>query len=242
MTNTDTWTSSKDEGARHGGDRQAESRKARILDAARALFLKTGFDKGGLREIAAAAGLTKSAIYLDFASKDLLLDELIRHDSLRFAEELFAAVEEDTAPASFGSMFSHTINLLSHAPFVKALLVGDTTLLGSYVARNRARFVSGRSALNRALLEAMQRRGRLYEGISLQAAEAMLMMLTIGYVEAPAEVHDDGEDMLQEMGRMLDRWLLNDAGGAAPFATGELTALLHEVMGRLAGEGGNIDA
>ena len=59
----------------------AEQRR-RILDAATALFARNGYETTGMRELAAAVGMSPPAIYHYFGSKEALMDALIQ-DSVR---------------------------------------------------------------------------------------------------------------------------------------------------------------
>lgn len=59
----------------------SEEREARIkgvLDAALDVFLERGFGAAKLDEVAARAGVAKGTLYLYFASKEVLFEELIR--------------------------------------------------------------------------------------------------------------------------------------------------------------------
>src|SRR5208282_6704638 len=56
---------------------RAETR-ARLLQAAGEVFAKHGYDRASLDDVAAAAGLTKGAVYSSFASKDELFYALMR--------------------------------------------------------------------------------------------------------------------------------------------------------------------
>ena len=75
---------SKETSARHRDD---------LLRAASRLFREKGFDKVGIAEIAAAAGLTHGAFYTHFASKEELCAEAITQTSLRTAEVLNAKAD-----------------------------------------------------------------------------------------------------------------------------------------------------
>ena len=72
---------SKQDSARHRDD---------LLRAAGRLFRDRGFDRVGIAEIAAAAGLTHGAFYTHFASKDALCAEAIARASRRAAEKVMA--------------------------------------------------------------------------------------------------------------------------------------------------------
>jgi len=57
-------------------------RKASIIEAARKVFSTYGFDAGTIREIASEAGVAEGLIYHYFASKEALLDAVIRERSV----------------------------------------------------------------------------------------------------------------------------------------------------------------
>jgi AcrR family transcriptional regulator len=58
---------------------KAAGTRERLLDAAAALFVEHGYGAVSVRDIAAAAKLTKGAVYGHFRSKGQLLVEVIRH-------------------------------------------------------------------------------------------------------------------------------------------------------------------
>ena len=74
---------SKETGARHRDE---------LLKAASRLFRERGFDKVGIAEIAAAAGLTHGAFYTHFESKEALCAEAIAHASARSGAALESTV------------------------------------------------------------------------------------------------------------------------------------------------------
>ena len=51
--------------------------RARLLQAAGEVFARRGYDRASLDEVAAAAGLTKGAVYSSFAGKDELFYALM---------------------------------------------------------------------------------------------------------------------------------------------------------------------
>ena len=62
--------------------------KARqILDGARQVFLRDGFDGASMNDIVRAAGVSKGTLYVYFPSKEALFAALIRHDKRQQAEQ-----------------------------------------------------------------------------------------------------------------------------------------------------------
>lgn len=82
---------------------RAEANGQRLLDAARAVFVRRGYVVATLDEIAATAGLTKGAVYARFASKaDLLLALLERRIDERLADLRALPAPRSAAEAADG--------------------------------------------------------------------------------------------------------------------------------------------
>ncbi|MCC6342688.1 MAG: TetR/AcrR family transcriptional regulator [Bryobacterales bacterium] len=76
---------------------QARTRE-RLLDAALELFIKTGLDATSLEEVAEAAGYSRGAFYSNFASKDELIREVVKRETLRAHQELNAIFARELSP------------------------------------------------------------------------------------------------------------------------------------------------
>ena len=66
--------------ARH--EEFAQARRDAILNAALKVFAQTGFAEAKMDQVAAAADLSKAALYLYFPSKDSLLESLLKRYAL----------------------------------------------------------------------------------------------------------------------------------------------------------------
>src|SRR5271165_2504223 len=75
--------------------------RARVLKAAGEVFAERGYDRASLDDVAAAAGLTKGAVYSSFASKDELFYALMRE---RIGERLDLVAEAVERQASVGDI------------------------------------------------------------------------------------------------------------------------------------------
>ena len=77
--------------------RQAVRR--RLLDAALAVFAERGYANASLDQVATAAGLTKGAIYSNFASKDDLFFALMTEQIVQRADAIQSALSAHAAEA-----------------------------------------------------------------------------------------------------------------------------------------------
>lgn len=89
MSTTDTATT-----ARQVADPLSE-RALRILAAAERCFVKNGFHRSTMGDVAAEAGMSPGNIYRYFASKDALVAGLIEQDRLRVCDELTDILSSD---------------------------------------------------------------------------------------------------------------------------------------------------
>ena len=83
--------------------------KAKILDAAQALFAEQGFENTQLEEVAARAGYTRGAIYAHYASKeDLFLDLIEQRVHAKF-EAICQKIDEEPDLSKRPGLFKHWI-------------------------------------------------------------------------------------------------------------------------------------
>ena len=95
-------------------------RPAEILKAARELFLQQGVDNVTTRQIAARVGISQTALYVYFASKEEMLDALAKDAWLGLADALAAAefdagAETDPATRLRGLLAAYMRFWLRHA-------------------------------------------------------------------------------------------------------------------------------
>lgn len=97
--------------------RRAKARPDEILDAALVVFTDKGFDAARVDDIAAAAKLSKGAVYLYFDSKDALLRGLIEREVAPVAQRLRALAESGGADPKMTLRLLITVatELTSHA-------------------------------------------------------------------------------------------------------------------------------
>ena len=73
--------------AEHAGRGPNDEKARQILDGARRIFLRDGFDGASMNDIVRAAGVSKGTLYAYFPSKENLFAELVRHDKQQQAEQ-----------------------------------------------------------------------------------------------------------------------------------------------------------
>ncbi|MBN9497426.1 MAG: TetR/AcrR family transcriptional regulator [Alphaproteobacteria bacterium] len=75
------------------------AKRRQIIEGARQIFMRDGFDGASMNDITKAAGVSKGTVYAYFPSKEALFEALIREDRRIQAEQIcrFSADDENVA-------------------------------------------------------------------------------------------------------------------------------------------------
>jgi AcrR family transcriptional regulator len=65
------------------------AKRRQIIEGARSVFLAQGFDAASMNDIARAAGVSKGTLYVYFANKEELFEEIVREECNAQAEGIF---------------------------------------------------------------------------------------------------------------------------------------------------------
>jgi len=132
-----------------------DDKRARLLDAALALFESRGFDGVAVPEIARAAGVATGTIYRYFKTKEELVNALYKHWKGAYNEQIMGPVPEGLSPretfalywqrmAEFARKNYRAVRFLDlhyHAPYLDAQ---SRSMEGIYMVTARAFMEAGR--------------------------------------------------------------------------------------------------
>lgn len=193
-----------------------------IVEAAERLFAARGFEKTGMRELAAETGVSTATIYARFRSKRQLLVEIVERrldEALRIADGLPGA----GAPPAGGhplDAYLETIAALNRHfardPLLRRIFAFETHV------RDR-----------RVLLHAR----RVEQELTARSAASLAQMAATGWIRCA-----DPEATAQLVSLSLQGWLAHESRHGAPLPEQRLTAALHESLRATALPGPSHDA
>lgn len=139
-------------------DRTSDSKSRKILDGARTIFLRDGFDGASMNDIAREAGVSKGTLYVYFPSKEALFEAYVRDDRRRQAEQMIpyaSAASLHEALLTIGTAFMRQMLAPSHVAHVRTAMAAASKFpeIGNafyeagpdYGQRRLAAFLAGRS-------------------------------------------------------------------------------------------------
>lgn len=180
------------------GRRKDPAKRQAILEAAKELFVRNGYDGSSMEAIAAEAGVSKLTVYSHFTDKETLFAEAVRAKCAERMPELFAEPPADAPLESLLLPLARGFNQLINSPEAIALSRLMIAQGGQNPHLSQLFFDAGPQRVldqMERLLEQARQQGKLEMESPRRAAEHFLMLvqgcvhfrLMIGCVEPPTE-------------------------------------------------------
>ncbi|MFI9011703.1 TetR/AcrR family transcriptional regulator [Actinosynnema sp. NPDC053489] len=158
-------------GARPG---RTAATKQKLFDAALRLVGERGAASVTVDEIAAEAGVAKGTVYYNFASKDALVDALLRHGVDLLATRLRAAEEQEDTAAAMASLVDGMLGFFAEYPAFGQLLVSELWRTPGQWHGTLSLLRDDIVSIVRAQMQRLSDAGRLPEGVQVGTASAAL--------------------------------------------------------------------
>jgi len=112
-------------------EQEKELIRKRLLEQGHKQFSAYGLRKTNIEELAEAAGISKGAFYLFYASKEALFMDVVEQVEQRFRQELFAMVDlpGPSPRARLFALLHHALHRVKTIPLLQFLTGSDYDLL-----------------------------------------------------------------------------------------------------------------
>jgi AcrR family transcriptional regulator len=180
----------------------APDRRSRILDGARAAFLRFGFERASMADIAAGAGVSRTALYHYFPGKEEVLravvDELHAKSLNEAAEALGKSQTLDAALTGLlEAKFGRTLAVITESPHGVELVDATNRLTGPATR-------AADDAFQALVVKALVRHGRVQE---VDAVADTLIAAAKGLMRS-GDVHVPKAKFNERIHRLV-AWLVN---------------------------------
>lgn len=173
-------------------------RRRRILAAARELALTRSWPRSTVADIAARAGVGKGAVYLEFPSRDAILDAVLTAAMQDLTAAVHRRCRAHEGLLDLPAVYRIGIEELLTQPLLRAVQLGDEDVLGAHVRTvDPARYRTRMDWLGR-YIAALQDAGVLRGDVDREVLGQVLGTFTLGLLSAPAVLGDLDEQRLRE--------------------------------------------
>ena len=215
-----------------------------MLDAASTLFVRYGYDKTTMNDIASAAGVAKSTIYLRWKKKEDLFEALVWRESRRYMKAWMARVEADPKGGTYGAWMRHALALFYSNDFLKVLYKRDRRLLGSMLqAKGTQSLYLQRQVMFQQFFQAMQEANAVRKDIDAPTLTYLLNSLQYGLIQMSDIIPDDHtppmDDVLSLMVDMIEATVTPDGGGDSEAGKAVIRQFMTQIRATLDSLEGN---
>ena len=173
-------------------------RRRRILAAARELALTRSWPRTTVADIAELAGVGKGAVYLEFPSRDAILDAVLTAAMRDLTAAVHRRCRAHEGLLDLPAVYRIGIEELLAEPLLRAVQLGDEDVLGAHVHTvDPARYRTRMDWLGQ-YVAALQDAGVLRKDVDREVLGQVLGTFTLGLLSAPAVLGDLDEQRLRE--------------------------------------------
>jgi Transcriptional regulator len=224
--------------------KKKDERTIRILNAAAGLMTRYGYDKTTMDDIAREAGVSKGALYLEWAGKEQLFDALLEYEMKCLLLDLKARVEADPNGGSIAALYAHTLLALQGNALISALYTRDGRVLGDFVHRQDPERYTRRLLMSRDSVAQMQAAGLLRADLRPDVIAYVFSLLALGFMSIGGVIPAGQAPALAETAQAVSAMVqggLALPGGDAEWMKAGTMKLLELMLSQYAERGQNDD-
>ena len=173
-------------------------RRHRILAAARELALTRSWPRTTVADIAELAGVGKGVVYLEFPSRDAILDAVLTAAMRDLTAAVHRRCRAHEGLLDLPAVYRIGIEELLAEPLLRAVQLGDEDVLGAHVHTvDPARYRTRMDWLGQ-YVAALQDAGVLRKDVDREVLGQVLGTFTLGLLSAPAVLGETDDRRLRE--------------------------------------------
>jgi AcrR family transcriptional regulator len=185
----------------------ADETRARILDAAYAQFCRMGIQRSTMEDVARRAGVSRITVYRRFASKDVLVEHVVRREFRRYFDRFLVEIEQaETVADRVVLGFVSSLRAIRGNPLIGGLIDIEPDLLvasmigdGGQTLATVRQFVAGQ-------LRREQHAGTVSPALNIDLAAELMVRVSASFLVIPSLVVDIDDD--EELANVARRFLV----------------------------------
>ncbi|MES9537385.1 MULTISPECIES: TetR/AcrR family transcriptional regulator [unclassified Actinomadura] len=176
--------------------------RSRVLDAAYAQFCRMGIQRSTMDDVARRAGVSRITVYRRFATKDALVEQVVRREFRRYFDRFLVEIEQaETAADRVVLGFVSSLRAIRGNPLIGGLIATEPDLLlPSLIGDGRTLATVRRFVADQLRRE--QRAGNVSADLDTEYVAEMMVRISGSLLAIPSHIIDlDDEDQLAALAR-----------------------------------------
>lgn len=182
-----------------GSDELAE----RVLDAAYELFCRLGIRRSTMEDVARRAGVSRITAYRRFASKDALVEQVVRREFRRYFDQFLVDIERASTVADRVVLgFVSSLQAIRRNPLIGGLMAAEPEILIPSMISDSGRTLATVQRFVAGQLRREQQAGNISGEVDVELVAEVMTRLSSSFLVTPSHVVDlDDEEQLRAVAR-----------------------------------------
>jgi TetR/AcrR family transcriptional repressor of uid operon len=179
--------------------------RTHILDAAYEQFCRIGIQRSTMEEVARGAGVSRITVYRRFATKDALVEHMVRREFRRYFDQFLIDIEEaDTAADRVVLGFVSSLRAIRRNPLIGGLMAAEPDLLVPTMISDDGRTLATVRQFVAGQLRREQRAGHVSGDLNTDLVAELMVRVSASFLSVPSHVVDlDDDEQLAAVARQF---------------------------------------
>lgn len=180
---------------------------ARILDAAFELFCRIGIQRSTMEDVARRSGVSRITVYRRFATKGVLVDQLIRREIQRYFDQFRRDIEHaETAADRVVVGFVSSLHAFRRNPLIGGLMAADPNALIPATITDGGRTLAGVREFVAGQLRREQDAGNVASDVNVDIVAELMVRVCSSFLVIPSHIIDLDDD--EQLGALARQFLV----------------------------------
>jgi TetR/AcrR family transcriptional regulator, repressor for uid operon len=177
----------------------------RVLDGAYEQFCRMGIRRSTMEDVARRSGVSRITVYRRFATKDALVEQVVRREFRRYFDQFLIDIQEARTAADRVVLgFASALRAIRHNPLIGGLMAVEPDVLvpamisdGGHALAAVQRFVAGQ-------LRREQQAGTVSPDVDVELVAELMARVSSSFLLTPSHVVDlDDDEQVRTVARQF---------------------------------------
>ncbi|GLY86189.1 TetR family transcriptional regulator [Actinoallomurus iriomotensis] len=177
--------------------------RSRVLDAAYEQFCRMGIQRSTMEDVARQAGVSRITVYRRFATKDALVEQVVRREFRRYFDQFLIDIEQaETAADRVVLGFVSSLRTIRRNPLIGGLIATEPDLLMPSLIGDGGRTLATVRRFVADQLRREQRAGNVSNDLEAEFVAEMMVRISGSLLAIPSHILDlDDDEQLAALAR-----------------------------------------
>ncbi|MGV9881333.1 TetR/AcrR family transcriptional regulator [Streptomyces sp. NPDC003006] len=178
---------------------------ARILDAAHEQFCRMGIKRSTMADVARLAGVSRITVYRRFASKEALVEQVVRREFRRYFDQFIVDIQDaETVADRVVLGFVSSLRAIRSNPLIGGLLAAEPDAVVPSMTSDGGRTLAAVRQFVAGRLRREQQAGGVSGDVDVDVVAEMMVRVSASFLVVPSHVIDlDDEEQVRAVARQF---------------------------------------